>query len=111
MIAKNCCFLLRTLEDLHRRIQEQIFQPSLPDTRKNLYDLLREIEETGGWPYIERMKLQALLANFCRIRAMRLLKAETNSLGAYDRISLGKRVDLFIDLRLCLRCKAEDEKF
>ncbi|WP_013323534.1 hypothetical protein [Gloeothece verrucosa] len=53
--------LLRTLEQLHREIREQFFEPSLPDTRKDLYHLLREIEETGGWPYIERMKLQILL--------------------------------------------------
>jgi len=28
---------------------------------KDLYGLLRDIEETGGWPYIERMKLQMLM--------------------------------------------------
>lgn len=53
--------VLRTLEQLHREIREQFFEPSLPDTRKDLYHLLREIEETGGWPYIERMKLQSFL--------------------------------------------------
>lgn len=53
--------LLRTLEQLHREIRERFFEPSLPDTRKDLYNLLREIEETGGWPYIERMKLQTFL--------------------------------------------------
>nr|WP_049858510.1 hypothetical protein [Gloeothece citriformis] len=51
--------LLRTLEHLHREIREQFFEPSLPNTRKDLYHLLRDIEETGGWPYIERMKLQS----------------------------------------------------
>ncbi|ELS49258.1 MULTISPECIES: hypothetical protein [Microcystis] len=53
--------LLRTLENLHRQIREQMFEPSLPNTRKDLYGLLRDIEETGGWPYIERMKLQMLM--------------------------------------------------
>lgn len=53
--------VLRTLEQLHREIREQFFEPSLPNTRKDLYYLLREIEETGGWPYIERMKLQSFL--------------------------------------------------
>ncbi|MGH2413176.1 MAG: hypothetical protein ACRDEA_05710, partial [Microcystaceae cyanobacterium] len=55
--------VLRTLEHLHREIQEKLFEPSLPDTRNALYQLLREIEETGGWPYIERMKLQVLLSH------------------------------------------------
>ncbi|MEC4851722.1 MAG: hypothetical protein SAJ12_11965 [Jaaginema sp. PMC 1079.18] len=53
--------LLRALENLHRTIQAEIFQEALPDTRHELYNLLRDIEETGGWPYIERMRLQALL--------------------------------------------------
>jgi hypothetical protein len=53
--------LLRTLETLHREIRVEMFEPSLPDTRKALYGLLRDMEETGGWPYIERMKLQFLL--------------------------------------------------
>ena len=48
--------LLRILEDLHREIQEGVFQASLPDNRQALYALLRDIEEAGGWPYIERMK-------------------------------------------------------
>ena len=55
--------LLRTLERLHREICEGVFQMSLPDNRQDLYSLLRDIEESGGWPYIERMKLQALLVN------------------------------------------------
>jgi hypothetical protein len=55
--------LLRTLENLHRDIRTQLFEPSLPNTRNALYHLLRDIEETGGWPYIERMKLQALLSH------------------------------------------------
>lgn len=53
--------LLRALENLHRTIQTDIFQEVLPDTRHELYNLLRDIEESGGWPYIERMRLQALL--------------------------------------------------
>lgn len=56
--------LLRTIEALHREIREEMFQPTLPDSRRNLYTLLKEIEETGGWPYIERLKLRALLINF-----------------------------------------------
>ena len=55
--------LLRTLEHLHRSIQVDYFQPALPDSRQALYALLRDIEENGGWPYIQRWKLQALFAN------------------------------------------------
>ncbi len=55
--------LLRTLEQLHREIQEGYFQPALPNSRQALYALLRDIEENGGWPYIQRWKLQTLFAN------------------------------------------------
>jgi hypothetical protein len=54
-------YCLRTLEQLHRQIRTEMFEPALPNTRKDLYHLLRDIEETGGWPYIERMKLKTLL--------------------------------------------------
>ena len=53
--------LLRTLETLHRDIRVNLLEPSLPNSRNDLYELLRDIDETGGWPYIERMKLQAFL--------------------------------------------------
>ena len=53
--------LLRRLEELHREIRDGIFQASLPDNRQALYALLKDIEAKGGWPYIERMKLQSLL--------------------------------------------------
>jgi hypothetical protein len=55
--------LLRTLEKLHHEIQEGYFQAALPDSRQSLYALLRDIEENGGWPYIQRFKLQALCAH------------------------------------------------
>lgn len=55
--------LLRRLEELHREIREGLFQASLPDNRQTLYALIKDIETEGGWPYIERMKLQSLLAN------------------------------------------------
>lgn len=55
--------LLRTLEQIHREIQEGYFQSALPDSRQSLYALLRDIEENGGWPYIQRWKLQELFAN------------------------------------------------
>ena len=55
--------LLRTLEQLHREIQQGYFQAALPNSRQALYTLLRDIEENGGWPYVQRWKLQALLAN------------------------------------------------
>nr|WP_245927329.1 hypothetical protein [Aphanothece hegewaldii] len=62
----NCeglLLLLRTIEHLHREIREQMFEPSLPNTRKDVYNLLRDIEESGGWPYIERMRLKDLMVH------------------------------------------------
>jgi len=56
--------LLRTLERLHREVREGGFQVSLPDNRQALYALLKDIEEEGGWPYIDRMRLRSLLVNF-----------------------------------------------
>ncbi|MEH2249153.1 hypothetical protein [Nostoc sp.] len=55
--------LLRQLEQLHREIRDGVFQQSLPVNRRQLYSLLKDIESEGGWPYIERMRLQAFLAN------------------------------------------------
>ncbi len=70
-LAENCqgnsleiLALLRLLEQQHRQIREGMFQKSLPNSRHHLYTLLRDIEEEGGWPYIERMKLRSLLENF-----------------------------------------------
>jgi hypothetical protein len=54
--------LLRQLEQLHRDIRDGYFQETLPDNRQKLYSLLKDIESEGGWPYIERMRLQAFLA-------------------------------------------------
>ena len=58
--------ILRTLEQLHRQIRTELFEPALPNTRQELYTLLREIEEQGGWPYIERGKLQQLMKNIAQ---------------------------------------------
>lgn len=56
--------LLRMLEGLHQEIRESLFQASLPDSRQALYSLLKDIEASGGWPYIHRMKLRSLLSSF-----------------------------------------------
>jgi len=55
--------LLRHLEELHKEIRDGVFQENLPDNRQRLYSLLRDIESEGGWPYIARMRIQALLVN------------------------------------------------
>ncbi|MBD1846042.1 hypothetical protein H6F89_22020 [Cyanobacteria bacterium FACHB-63] len=55
--------LLRVLEILHREIREGLFQEALPSNRQALYSLLKDIEATGGWPYINRMPLQEFLRN------------------------------------------------
>jgi hypothetical protein len=54
--------ILRKLEQLHQQIRDGAFQKSLPDNRQGLYSLLKDMESLGGWPYIERMRLQAFLA-------------------------------------------------
>jgi hypothetical protein len=56
--------LLRQLEQLHREIRDGMFQDSLPDNRQALYALLKDIETTGGWPYIERLRIQEFLADW-----------------------------------------------
>jgi hypothetical protein len=55
--------ILRLLERLHQEVRDGFFQDALPDNRQALYALLRDIENSGGWPYIHRMKLQALLVH------------------------------------------------
>ncbi len=59
--SRKLLALLRLLESLHQEIRESLFQEALPDTRQALYSLLRDIETSGGWPYIHRMRLQDLL--------------------------------------------------
>ena len=56
--------LLRQLELVHQDVRESLFQDSLPTNRQRLYRLLRNIEVNGGWPYIQRMRLTALLKKF-----------------------------------------------
>jgi len=53
--------LLRLLESLHFEIRDTMFRDALPDNRQRLYRLLKDIEQEGGWPYIKRMQLLALL--------------------------------------------------
>lgn len=61
--TKELLQLLRLLEALHQGIREELFLKSLPTSRHALHLLLREIENEGGWPYIPRMRLKALMAN------------------------------------------------
>ncbi len=56
--------ILRLLEHLHQEIRDGLFQEALPQNRQALYALLRDIEQSGGWPYIHRMKLQTFLTHF-----------------------------------------------
>lgn len=53
--------LLRLLESIHFEIRDTLFRDALPDNRQRLYRLLKDIEQEGGWPYIKRMQLRALL--------------------------------------------------
>jgi hypothetical protein len=55
--------MLRQLEAVHRQICEDHFYATLPERRRDLYNVLRDIEENGGWPYIARPKLRFILDN------------------------------------------------
>jgi hypothetical protein len=53
--------LLRQLEQMHRTIQDGPFRTSLPADRDHLFTLLREMEQSGGWPYIPRLQLRTFM--------------------------------------------------
>ncbi len=53
--------LLRRIEQLHRRIQDGPFRSSLPADRNALFQLLSEMERSGGWPYIPRLQLRTFM--------------------------------------------------
>ena len=52
--------ILRDLESVHKRIRDDLFQPALPISRHELFNLLRDIETNGGWPHIYRMKINEI---------------------------------------------------
>jgi ABC-type transporter Mla subunit MlaD len=53
--------LLRQLEQLHRQIQDGPLRGSLPSDRHKLFELLQNLEQSGGWPYIPRPQLHNFL--------------------------------------------------
>jgi len=53
--------LLRQLEHLHRTIQDGSFRASLPSDRNQLFELLQQMERSGGWPYIPRLQLRTFM--------------------------------------------------
>lgn len=53
--------LLRELERFHRQIEQGPFREALPDGRNALYQLLQDMERSGGWPYIPRPRLRSFL--------------------------------------------------
>jgi hypothetical protein len=58
--SANLLQILRVLEVIHKRIRDDLFQPSLPNSRHELFNLLRDIETNGGWPHIYRMKIDEI---------------------------------------------------
>ncbi len=58
--AESLLQILRILEALHKRIRDDLFQPALPISRHELFNLLRDIETNGGWPHIYRMKINEI---------------------------------------------------
>ncbi len=59
--------ILRALEEVHHEICRDWFTPALPNTRHELFDLLRDIEAHGGWPYIYRISLSDLCQRLARV--------------------------------------------
>ncbi len=53
--------LLRRIEHIHRSIQDGPFRASLPSDRNGLFELLAEMESSGGWPYIPRLQLRTFI--------------------------------------------------
>ncbi|WP_216902261.1 hypothetical protein [Synechococcus sp. CCY 9618] len=53
--------LLRRIEKLHRAIQDGPFRSSLPNDRSGLFNVLSEMESSGGWPYIPRLQLRTFI--------------------------------------------------
>jgi hypothetical protein len=53
--------LLRSIEQLHRDLQDGPFRASLPSDRRGLHDLLQSMERSGGWPYIPRLQLKTFM--------------------------------------------------
>ncbi|AFY38051.1 hypothetical protein Lepto7376_1717 [[Leptolyngbya] sp. PCC 7376] len=68
--------ILRQLELLHRNICENYFYPTLPERRRDLYNLLRDMEENGGWPYIARPKLKLIMQSLMEAEAEQLENTE-----------------------------------
>lgn len=62
--------LLRLLEALHREIETGAFALALPQTRRDLYNLLLDMEAQGGWPYIYRRSLESLLTYLRKTEAV-----------------------------------------
>jgi len=74
--------LLRLLNELHYDIRETLFRESLPTNRQRLYRLIKDIEQEGGWPYIRRMKLVALLACLEEIEETEEINAEDEAMSS-----------------------------
>ena len=86
-LAQNCegnnqllLSLLRSLEKMHREIREGLFLESLPNSRHELEKMLKDIEENGGWPYIERMRIQQLLSHWSEDTMPNSTESETGGL-------------------------------
>ena len=58
--AASLLQILRVIEIVHKRIRDDLFQPALPTSRHELFNLLRDIETNGGWPHIYRMKINEI---------------------------------------------------
>ena len=64
---ESLLLLLRDLEALHRDIQDDAFQASLPEDRQKLFALLKTMERSGGWPSIPRLQLRTFITFWSRV--------------------------------------------
>jgi len=58
--AASLLQILRVVEVVHKHIRDDLFQPALPTSRHELFNLLRDIETNGGWPHSYRMKINEI---------------------------------------------------
>ncbi|WP_218081910.1 hypothetical protein [Anthocerotibacter panamensis] len=68
--------LLNLLEECYIMIRDGAYMQALPQTRKDLYQTLVEMEEQGTWPILPRNHIQTLLAH------LRQLSLESEDQGA-----------------------------
>ena len=58
---KPCCCCFGAWRNCTAPIQDGAFRSSLPSDRGELFNLLKGMEKSGGWPYIPRLQLRTFM--------------------------------------------------